>query len=198
MTSWSPSNWHNASTRMARTASDSGSSAWARRVQYPPQPSAKACPWAGATHAVAWPAGSCDRFESVGCLQRQSRPVGAMVFGLLQRSFVKLRSQFLQIIVVYRHWRACLLRLFEAAERHISIGEPWARLEFATLGRGNYCVHSHLRSSQWGARTGYSRGGWDTSGAQKRTRTSTPSRAPGPEPGASTNSAIWAAARRGF
>jgi len=63
-----------------------------------------------------------------------------MVFGLLQRSFVKLRSQFLQIIVVYRHWRACFLRLIEAAEHHINISEPWVRLEFDTLARGNYCA----------------------------------------------------------
>jgi hypothetical protein len=34
------------------------------------------------------------------------------------------------------------------------------------------------------------------SGAQKRTRTSTPLRAPAPEAGASTNSAIWARGRR--
>src|SRR5690606_10028959 len=34
-------------------------------------------------------------------------------------------------------------------------------------------------------------------GAQKRTRTSTPLRAPAPEAGASTNSAIWAPDRRG-
>src|SRR4051812_30795477 len=33
------------------------------------------------------------------------------------------------------------------------------------------------------------------SGAQKRTRTSTPLRAPAPEAGASTNSAIWARGR---
>src|SRR3546814_3353825 len=33
-------------------------------------------------------------------------------------------------------------------------------------------------------------------GAQKRTRTSTPLRAPAPEAGASTNSAIWARGRR--
>ena len=38
--------------------------------------------------------------------------------------------------------------------------------------------------------------GW-VSGAQKRTRTSTPLRAPAPEAGASTNSAIWARGRRG-
>src|ERR1700742_2085020 len=34
-----------------------------------------------------------------------------------------------------------------------------------------------------------------TNGAQKRTRTSTPLRAPAPEAGASTNSAIWARGR---
>lgn len=36
-----------------------------------------------------------------------------------------------------------------------------------------------------------------TNGAQKRTRTSTPLRAPPPEDGASTNSAIWARCRAG-
>src|SRR5687768_1321043 len=35
-----------------------------------------------------------------------------------------------------------------------------------------------------------------SNGAQKRTRTSTPFRAPPPEDGASTNSAIWARAAR--
>ena len=33
---------------------------------------------------------------------------------------------------------------------------------------------------------------WEKDGAQKRTRTSTPLLALGPEPSASTNSAIWA------
>src|SRR5947209_16769383 len=36
----------------------------------------------------------------------------------------------------------------------------------------------------------------DTNGAQERTRTSTPLRAPAPEAGASTNSATWARERR--
>ena len=46
-----------------------------------------------------------------------------------------------------------------------------------------------------------SRSQWDAltrkNGAQKRTRTSTPLRAPAPEAGASTNSAIWARGRSG-
>ena len=37
-------------------------------------------------------------------------------------------------------WRACLLRLIEAAGHHINISEAWVRPEFAPLARGNYCV----------------------------------------------------------
>jgi hypothetical protein len=66
--------------------------------------------------------------------------MGATGGALLSRDCVKLRSEFYQIIGVYRHFRACFLRLFEAAEHHINISEPWVRLEFATLARGNYCV----------------------------------------------------------
>src|SRR5947209_5886328 len=43
---------------------------------------------------------------------------------------------------------------------------------------------------------GHPRSSWfEKAGAQKRTRTSTPLRAPAPEAGASTNSAIWARGR---
>jgi hypothetical protein len=68
-----------------------------------------------------------------------------MVIGLLQRSFVKLRGEFLQIVMVYRHLRECLLRPIEATERYISTGELRERLEFAPRWRGNYCVCVRLR-----------------------------------------------------
>jgi hypothetical protein len=65
---------------------------------------------------------------------------------------VKLRSEFRQIIGVYRHWRACFLRLIEAAEHHINISEPWVKLEFATLARGNYraCATSQVQPRRRG------------------------------------------------
>src|SRR5690242_2487750 len=115
-------------------------SARACRVQRPPDPSAKARPGAVAAQAAARPVRFHHFLEYVGSPTRQRRPVGAMVSGLLLRSFVKLRGEVFQIVVVYRHWRAFSLRQIEAANRHISTGGRWPRLEFATPARGNCCV----------------------------------------------------------
>jgi hypothetical protein len=58
---------------------------------------------------------------------------------------------------------------------------------------GNQCGIAFFRNSTLSCKNNTIK--WLT-GAQKRTRTSTPLRAPAPEAGASTNSAIWARGRR--